>query len=69
MGIWNTGNELTAADSAFELVAVKGISPVHDVLEIVEFSPCSMDDCPGRFFRIHFIKSRIDAFLFRALEI
>ena len=30
MGIWSTRNEPPSADTAFKLVAVEGISPVHD---------------------------------------
>ena len=39
---WRTIYEPSAADTAFKLVPVKRIRPIHEELEIIEFSPLTM---------------------------
>ena len=69
MGQRCTGNEPSTANTAFEFVAIECIGTVHDKLKVIEFSPASVGNDPGSTHGIHFVQPRIDAFLFRALEV
>ena len=66
---WRVGNKPSPTNAALELVTIEGVSPIHDKLEIVELSPLSIAGSPSHFDGIHFIKTRIDALLLRALKI
>ena len=46
---WCAGNEPAATNPALEFVAIEGIGPVHNELEVVEFSPLAIADSPCRF--------------------
>ena len=66
---WCGRNQPSATNAAFEFITIEGIGPIHDELKVVEFSPLSITGGPCRFVGVHFVKSRIDTLLFRALEI
>ena len=58
---WRTVYEPSATDTAFELIPVKCIRPVHEEFKIIEFSPSAMAaDNFCRFIRVQFIQTRID---------
>ena len=63
------GNQPSATYTAFELIPIQSVCPIHDELEIVQFSPLSLADSLVRFAGIHFIKTRLDFLLFGAVEI
>ena len=69
MGIWCAWHKPATADTAFELVAVEGIGPVHDKLKIIELVPFPMYNNLSRFLRIHVVKPRMNFLLFGALEV
>ena len=65
----SVGNQPTSADPTLEFVTVERVGPVHDKLKIIELSPLPMAGGSVSFLRVHFIKPRMDALLFRALEV
>lgn len=48
---------------------VQRVSPVHNELKVVEFSPFTVTDSACCAFGVHLIEPRVHAFLFRAFEI
>ena len=69
MGIWSTRNEPPSADTAFKLVAVEGISPVHDKLKIIELVPFPVENDLSCFLRIHFVKPSLDFLFLRSFKV
>ena len=65
---WHTGDKPAATNPALELVTVERVSPIHNKLEVIKFSPLPIPGCSGRFLRVHFIKASMYTSLFRALK-
>ena len=69
MRIRRTGDELFAADFAFEFITVQRISPVYYKLKIIEPSPFTAKHDFSCFIWVHLIKPRVHAPLLDALKI